>query len=149
MRTAHDYTTIPAMVSHLADTEISFLALLCAVGEGEHAAVTAFITPTDASPQFRHAIEMEEHYSNTLLSFDHNRPPYYGARPIAINLHRVAAELGVDRVLCLVTQNASGSVNAVRDYDGLEVTLLEAANLQFKRFLEILDGLLAAHRRLQ
>ena len=28
---------------------------------------------------------------------------------------------------------------AVRDYDGIEVTLLEAANVQFARFMEILD----------
>ena len=49
-------------------------------------------------------------------------------------------EIGVDRVLCLVTLDTSGAVNVARDYDGVDVTLLEAANVQFTRFMEILDS---------
>jgi hypothetical protein len=37
----------------------------------------------------------------------------------------------------------------VRDYDGLEVTLLEATKIQFGRFVEILDGAgVGGHRSL-
>jgi hypothetical protein len=149
--TVPDGANIPAMVSHLVGTPVSALALVCAVGDGSHASVAAFITPGAAgSAPFRHAIEMEGAYSNTLLSFDENQPPYYGGNTTPVNLNQAANELGVDRVLCLVTLNNAGSVAVVRNYDGLEVTLLEAANLQFSRFQEILDGTVSlGHRRMQ
>ena len=55
---------------------------------------------------------------------------------------RAARELGVDRVLCLVTLDCLGKVNGCRNYDGLEMNLLEAANVQFNRFTDILDDVM-------
>lgn len=131
---------IPFTVSQLVGTEVAAIALVCAVGHGAHASVAAYITPAaGVSTRFRHAVEMEGTYSDTLLSFDDNEPPFYGGLASPLDLHRAADELGVDRVLCLVTLDAHGDINVSRDYDGLEVTLLEAANLQFSRFAEILE----------
>ena len=65
-----------------------------------------------------------------------------------IDLSTAAGVIGVDRVICLVTQ-VGDQVSVVRDYDGLEVTLLEATKIQFGRFVEILDGAgVGGHRSL-
>ncbi|WP_126447936.1 hypothetical protein [Sulfuricystis multivorans] len=142
-----DVTSIPAIVSRLAGAEVSALAMVCAVGEGAHASITAFITPGDnCSASFRNALEMEGDYSDALLSFDENLPPYYGDSDLDIDLSMVASIVGVDRVICLVTQ-VGDRVSVVRDYDGLEVTLIEATKIQFDRFVEILDGVGAGRRR--
>ena len=137
---AHEQHDIPNTLSQLTGAEVKALAIVCTVGDGEHETVTAYITPNAAvSPGFRHAIEMEGAYSDTLLSFDDSQPPYYGSIARPVNLELAAYRLGVDRVLCLVTVDAAGNIAATRDYDGLEVTLLEAAKLQFGRFTDILD----------
>lgn len=141
---SHD---ISAAITQLAGTEIQALALVCTVGDGPDASVAAYITPDAASStMFRHAIEMEGAYSDTLLSFDNNEPPYYGSEDRRIDLELAADRLGVDRVLCVVMLDASGKVAVTRDYDGLEVTVLEAANIQFSRFTNILDGAFAIPR---
>lgn len=145
-------TSIPAMISQVIGNPVAALALVCEIGEGADASVTAFITPSGAamSERFRHAIEMEGAYSDTLLSFDNTAPPYYGAGARQIDLPTAARTLGVERVLCLVTLDESGSVLVTRDYAGLEVTLLEAANTHLGRFREILDGVaIATSQRLQ
>lgn len=136
-----DAVSIPFIVNQLIGSEISALALVCAVGEGADSSVAAFITPGPAanSAVFSHALEMERSYSDMLLDFDHPEPPFYG-RPIKLNMRKAARSLGVDKVLCLVALDRDGVVSAVRDYDGLEVTLLEAANTQFERFKELIDG---------
>lgn len=137
---SHD---ISAALSQLAGAELQALALVCTVGEGPAASVAAYITPNAASSaMFQHAIEMEGSYSDTLLSFDDNEPPYYGSDDRQIDLCLAADRLGVDRVLCVVMLDAAGKVAVTRDYDGLEVTLLEAANIQFNRFTDLLDGVM-------
>ncbi len=134
---------LPATLSHLVGAEVTALALVGTVGDGPMASVAAYITPGAASsPLFRHAIEMEGTYSDTLLSFDENAPPYYGDTELQIDLGLAARELGFDRVLCLVTLDVKGKVCVCRDYDGLEVTLLEAANVQFGRFKDILGDVI-------
>ena len=45
----------------------------------------------------------------------------------------------MDRVLCLVTQGEGGKISVTRDYDGLEVTLLESTNEQLRRFVSIME----------
>ena len=141
---SHD---ISAAITQLAGTEIQALALVCTVGDGPAASVAAYITPDAASStMFRHAIEMEGAYSDTLLSFDNNEPPYYGSEDRRIDLELAADRLGVDRVLCVVMLDASGKVAVTRDYDGLEVTVLEAANIQFNRLTNILDRAFAIPR---
>ncbi len=137
---SHD---ISATLGQLAGTELQALALVCTVGDGPASSVAAYITPEAASSaMFRHAIEMEGSYSDTLLSFDDNEPPYYGSDDRRIDLGLAADRLGVDRVLCVVMLDTAGKVAVTRDYDGLEVTLLEAANIQFNRFTDLLDGVM-------
>ena len=133
---------VPKAVSRLAGTEISALALVCAVSRGETAHVTAYVTPGLAgNPAFRHAIELESSYCEALLRFDDCDPPHYGRGAAAedIDFASVADLIGVDRVLCLAIQTNSGQIRVQRDYDGLEVTLLEAANTQLRRFMKMLD----------
>ncbi|MHB1098280.1 MAG: hypothetical protein ACYCZR_01880 [Burkholderiales bacterium] len=133
---------IQGVVSQMMGCNLEAMALVCSVNEDSDASVAAFITPKGAkdSPRFRHAVEMEEVYSDTLLSFDVVDPPYYGVWP-TLNLHQAAVGLGVDRILCLVTLDEHGDVNAARNYAGVEVTMIEAAQEQLIRFKEILDGL--------
>lgn len=89
-----------------------------------------------------HLLSDETQDIDTLLSFDENAPPYYGDTELQIDLGLAARELGFDRVLCLVTLDVKGKVCVCRDYDGLEVTLLEAANVQFGRFKDILGDVI-------
>ena len=136
-----DGGNLPSIISRLAGSPIRALALVGTVGAGPLASVIAFITPAAVGQAlFRHAIEIEGGYSAALATFDAEDPPFYGGKVVPIDLSRAATEIGVDRVLCLVTLDAAGAVNVVRDYDGVEVTLLEAANIQFMRFMEIMDA---------
>lgn len=136
-----DKINITEVISSMMGAEVASLAVVCSVGDGESASVAAFIAGWTAHREvFRHAIEMEGSYSDTLLSFDSNPPPYYESSAADIDLGLAASKLGVDRVLCLITLDGKGSVSALRDYDGLEVTLLEAAHMQLSRFMEFMDG---------
>ena len=56
-----------------------------------------------------------------------------------MNMCHAASMLGVDKLLCMVALDTRGSISAVRDYGGLEVTQLESAQAQFDRFKELLD----------
>ena len=135
-----DTAFLPEMVSQLAGIPVSALAMVCTVGTGDYAAVAAFITPKEARPAFWHAIEMECAYSAALLGFEDGTPPYYGESHAAqIKPDQAAALIGVDRVLCLVTQGEEGKISVTRDYDGLEVTLLESTNEQLRRFVSIME----------
>ena len=125
------------------------IAVVCSVGEQDTASVTAFMSPHRVSAPFLHAIEMEREYSNTLLGFDDGNPPFYESTSV-VDLQRVAREFGVDRVLCFVALDASNKVIGGRDYDGIEVTILEAATEQLTQFQDLLQSLATtASRRLQ
>lgn|SRR5574338_22132 len=138
---AHDGANLQEMIGRLAGFEIAAMALVCVMGVGANAAVAAFITLGGArSAPFCHAIELEGAYCDGLLGFDAPSPPYYGGAPLRIDLAQTAAALAIERILCLVTLDSGGNINVARDYDGLEVTLLEAARTQFDRFGEILAG---------
>ena len=131
---------LPEIVSRLAGIPVNALAMVCTVGSGDYAAVAAFITPKQAKPAFWHAIEMEWAYSTTLLGFEDGAPPYYGGgNAIPIKPDQAAVLIGVDRVLCLVVQEEEGKISVTRDYDGLEVTLLESASEQLRRFVSIIQ----------
>ena len=95
---------------------------------------------------------MECAYSAALLGFEDGTPPYYGESHAAqIKPDQAAALIGVDRVLCLVTQGEEGKISVTRDYDGLEVTLLESTNEQLRRFVSIMEdeANISTARRLQ
>lgn len=136
-----EQVNIPSALSQLQGNEVASLAFVGLVGEGRGASVVAFITPDGVvrSTVFRHAIKMEGSYSDSLLSFHDSAQPYYRSAGAGIDLNQAAIRLGIDRILCLVTLDSTGVVSAVRDYDGLEVTLLEAAHIQLSRFTELIE----------
>ena len=127
------------VVARLTGQNIKAVAIVCSVGSEEMEAVTAFISPSEASPRFRHAIDMEYSYGKTLLAFDEVAPPFYGNTP-QIDLKCAADAIGVDRVLCVVMMTSDGLVSGIRDYDGVEVTILEAATEQLTSFQELLTS---------
>lgn len=129
-------TSMPAMVRHLTCRSVSAMVMLCSVTDQGNGAVAAFIVSPDPGREeaLRHAIDMEISYSDSELSFDDAPPPYYGVNGLSIDFDEAASVIGVDRVLCLVIQEDNGRVNAVRDYDGLEVTMLEAVKTQLVTF---------------
>ena len=130
-------------ISRLTGQSLKAVALVCSVGEEEMESVTACIYP-EPSPRFSHALEMEHSYSNALLAFDEPDPPYYGNTPF-VDLRQAAFAIGVDRVLCMVSMTSDGKVYGVRDYDGVEMTILTAATEQLTNFQEILQGLVQTH----
>ena len=128
------------VIGRLTGQSIKAAAIVCSDGVEEMTTVTAFISPREASPNFRHAIDMEHSYGKTLLAFDEVEPPFYG-NTSSIDLKHVASAIGVDRVLCVVSMTAEGVVSGVRDYDGVEVTVLEAATEQMTGFQDLLLSL--------
>ena len=141
-----DSRTLPAAISQITGSEVQAMALVCAVGEGRDASVAAYLTPSTAAntPSFRHAIDIENTYSDALLTFVPSPTPHYEA-VASVDLDRAARELGVERVLCLVAMDGKGCLTVGRNYDGLEVTLLEAANAQLNRFLELMNEVVQIH----
>ena len=137
---APESTGIPAMVSHLVGHDVAAFALVCARGLKQNASVIAFFTPEEGarSALFRHAVAMEESYSDALLGFSAVSPPDYGPGNALVDLKQAAIALRVERVLCLITLDQTGAVRGIQNYDGLEVTLLEAVNVQLSRFSQIL-----------
>ena len=138
------------IICRLTGQDVRAAAVISCQVTAERTAVTAFIVPKDASAKFRHAIDMELAFTDTLLAFDEVAPPFYGTAE-TINLQQAACEIGVDRVLCIVTMTDKDQVFGIRDYDGVEVTVLEAATQQLTKFKELLGGMAAnpVSRRLQ
>ncbi len=130
-------------ISRLTGQPLKAVALVCSVGEEEMESVTACLYP-EPSHRFSHALEMEHSYSNALLAFDEPNPPYYGKTPF-VDLKQAALAIGVDRVLCMVSMTIDGKVYGVRDYDGVEMTILTAATEQLTNFQELLQGLVQTH----
>ena len=132
------------IIGSLTGQQIKAAAIVCSVGEEEETTVTAYISPKEASPRFSHAIDMEYAYSKTLLAFDESPPPYYG-NTRTVDLKQAAAAIGVDRVLCMVSLTGDGTVFGTRDYDGVEMTVLEAATEQLTEFKDLLENMMLHH----
>ena len=75
-----------------------------------------------------HAIELEERYLEQVLDFDESPEPLYGGE---LNLRALEPAFDVDRLVCLVTLREDGQVYAARNYEGVEMTQLEALREQF------------------
>jgi len=75
-----------------------------------------------------HAIELEEQYLEQVLDFDEPPKPLYGGE---LNLRALEPAFDVDRLVCLVTLREDGQVYAARNYEGVEMTQLEALHEQF------------------
>lgn len=125
------------IISRLMGQNIKAAAVVCSNGEDEFTSVTAYISPKEASPRFRHAIDMECSYNHTLLAFSDIPPPYYG-HEAGLDLKHAAAAIGVDRILCVVTMSSDDMVSGMRDYEGVEVTVIEAATEQLTQFKDLL-----------
>ncbi len=75
-----------------------------------------------------HALELEERYLEQVLDFDEPPKPFYGGE---LNLRALEPAFDVDRLICLVTLRDDGQVYASRNYEGVEMTQLEALHEQF------------------
>lgn len=75
-----------------------------------------------------HALELEERYLEQVLDFDEPPKPLYGGE---LNLRAIEPALDLDRLICLVTLRDDGQVYASRNYEGVEMTQLEALHEQF------------------
>ena len=75
-----------------------------------------------------HALELEERYLEQVLDFDEPPKPLYGGE---LNLRALEPAFDVDRLICLVTLREDGQVYASRNYEGVEMTQLEALHEQF------------------
>lgn len=140
--TATDLSRLVHTVGILTGQTVQAVAIVASVGENEHTSVTAYLSAQVTSPRFRHAIDMERAYTESLIAFDDTTPPFYD-NPVSVDLKRVAQEVGVDRVLCFVSMSTENSVSGKRDYDGTEVTCIETAMNQLgalHRHLENLAG---------
>ena len=136
-----DESSIAAIVSRLADLEITAFVVVYGIGQSADASVAALISPEPSdSATFRHAIEREVDYSESLLDFDEDSPPYHGENGLGIDLEAATRLLGDDLMICLITQDRDAQVSVVRDYVDLEYTQLEATKIQLQRCIEILDG---------
>lgn len=146
-----DAKTLARIASDLLGRNITEIAVIGTVGEGAAASVVACVVADKISaPRFQHAIEMEESYSDSLVGFDDEEPPFYGVDGPCVDLEAIALALGIDRVLCLVALAKAGELCVGRDYDGVEMTLIQAAKTQFGRVRELLgQGQPQGGRRLQ
>lgn len=146
-----DAETLARIASDLLGRDIAEIAVVGTVGDGAAAAVVACVVASKVSaPRFQHALEMEESYSDSLIGFDDDAPPFYGAAAPRVDLDAAATALGIDRVLCLVALGKGGELCVGRDYDGIDVTLIQAAKTQFERVRELLgQGQPQGGRRLQ
>ena len=144
---------LAGIASTLLGCEIAEIAVVGTVDPGAGAApsVVACVAASKVSgPRFRHALEMEETYSDSLIGFVDDEPPYYGAAGPRVDLDAAAAALGIDRVLCLVAVGKGGELCVGRNYEGVDVTLIQAAKIQFERVRELLaPGQPQGGRRLQ
>lgn len=79
----------------------------------------------------RHALALERDYAELVASFDAVAAPRYGG-PV-LDVQPLAARFGVDRVLCLLVQEARGAVRGGRDYDDVDVRTLDDLLARFDR----------------
>lgn len=75
-----------------------------------------------------HALELEERYLEQVLDFDEPPQPRYGGE---LNLRALEPAFDLDRLICLITLRDDGQVYASRNYEGVEMTQLEALHEQF------------------
>ena len=110
--------------------------------------VLAFTThgaPVDSG--FRHALEMERAFCQSVLDFADKEPPFYGA-PVHLDMDYLADDFGVYLIFVLVVLVADGQVLGARDYDYADITEVEAADAQLAALLEQV-GASSGSRRLQ
>lgn len=130
--------SLSAAISHVVGVDLAALALVGSVGSGAGEQLAAFIMPNASSMAFRHAVDLEFDYTLSLMNFDGYPDTYSGQRQLDIEPDAASQAVGVDRLIYLVIQDVAGEIYVLRNYDGLEMTLLESANEQIRRFKEVL-----------
>ena len=123
---------LPQRLGRLFGQDLKAFALLCGETLDDVTTVTAYLSHAESSPKFHHALEMERAYCHALLRFDDIAPPDYG-NSNAIDLARMAAELGVAQVYCVVILGIDDTANGCRDYEEVEMTILDAVTEQLSR----------------
>ena len=124
---------LPLGLGRLFGQDLKAVALLCGeILDDDVTTVMAYLSHDEYSPKFRHALEMERAYCHALLRFDDIAPPDYGNFN-AIDLARMATELGVAQVYCVVILGIDDTANGYRDYEGVEMTILDAVTEQLAR----------------
>jgi hypothetical protein len=102
------------------------------VGPGAAESLLTWVDLTEARDveivPLLHALELEERYLEQVLDFDEPPKPLYGGE---LNLRALEPAFDVDRLICLVTLRDDGQVYASRNYEGVEMTQLEALHEQF------------------
>ena len=113
-------------IGRFSEQPFRAVAVLCGENwDDDTNTVTGYLSHKEVSPRFCHAIEMERAYCDALLSFDEIALPEYG-NSVSIDLVRMAAEIGVARVYCVVVMGIDDAVTGWRDLAGVEATVLEA-----------------------
>ena len=135
-----DSTAVTQRIVSLSGLALKSVALVCCETlDEDFQTVNAYLSPNEISPKFRHAVEMEQSYCRALLRFDEIAPPAYGS-VAGIDLFWLAGQLGVARVYCAVIMSVDGAVSGYRNYDEVEVTILEGIDQQISRFQEMLEN---------
>lgn len=84
-------------------------------------------------PRFQHAITLEEAYVEAMAGFDDDAPPFYAVSGRALDLDLVAKAMDVERPLCIIALDRHGALHVARDYEGVDVTLLQGVWIQLSR----------------
>ena len=137
-----DLSLIPSLISRHIGVPATALVLVCVTEEADgEAAVRAYYLPETINtlgilaPVFRRLIDFEHDYCEALLDFGDPGVPL-NSPSVADSLDSIAADLGVERVVCVITLSDQGVPLAARDYAGLEYTLLEKVGSQLHAVLE-------------
>ena len=125
-RSNHDASKLTQHIGRLTGRTVTAIAMVCGEWQDEGALT------------FSHAIEMERAYGDSVLSFNDIAPPDYRGST-AIDLIRLAAEIGVARVYCVIRMEMDGTVAGMRDYANVEVTVLQAIVARLNCFQARLD----------
>ena len=134
-----DHNRITQTIVDLTGLAFKSVALVCSDMLDEvFQTVNAYLSPDERSPKFRHAIEMELSYCRALIGFDEIAPPNYGCAS-DIDWARMVCQFGVAHVYCVVTMSADGVVRGYRNYDAVEMTILQAIEQQLGRIRDMLE----------
>ena len=134
-----DHSSVTQRIVSLSGLAFRAVALVCCETLDEDCqTVSAYLSPDERSPKFRHAIEMELSYCRALIGFDEIAPPNYGCAS-DIDWARMVCQFGVAHVYCVVTMSADGVVRGYRNYEAVEMTILQAIEQQLGRIHDMLE----------
>ena len=134
-----DHSSVTQRIVSLSGLAFRAVALVCCETLDEDCqTVSAYLSPNERSPKFLHAIEMELSYCRALVGFDEIAPPNYG-NANDLDWGGLACQFGVARVYCVVAMSAEGVVRGYRNYDAVEMTVLQAIEQQIDRLHEMLE----------